>query len=72
MFLTTGAPWVAHKDHIKHSLLNPTEVKPRAKDRPHYNDDKDIMDDAEIEQTVEENKDDILSIQAEILRELGR
>lgn len=72
MFLTTGAPWVAHKDHIKHSLLNPTEVKPRSKDRPHYNDDKDIMDDAEIEATVEHHKDDILSIQAEILKELGR
>jgi hypothetical protein len=32
----------------------------------------DVAEDTEIEQTVEEQRDDIRDLQAEILRELGR
>jgi hypothetical protein len=71
MFLTTGAPWVAHQNKILSSLTNPN-VKPLKDDEPRYMDALDIADDAEIEQVVEEQRDDIRGIQAEILRELGR
>jgi hypothetical protein len=71
MFLTTGAPWVAHQKQIVNSLTNP-KAKPRRDDEPRYMDALDIAEDTEIEQTVAEQRDDIRDLQAEILRELGR
>lgn len=71
MFLTTGAPWVAHQKQIKNSLTNPN-AKPRRNDEPRYMDALDTVEDTEIEETVAEQRDDIRDLQAEILRELGR
>jgi len=71
MFLTTGAPWVAHQKQIQNSLINPN-AKARKDDEPRYMDALDIAEDTEIEQTVHEQQDDIRDFQAEILRELGR
>lgn len=71
MFLTTGAPWVAHQKQIVNSLINPN-AKPRRDDEPRYMDSLDKEEDTEIEQTVQEHRDDIRDLQAEILRELGR
>ena len=71
MFLTTGAPWVAHKKQIVNSLTNPN-AKPRRDDEPRYMDALDVAEDTEIEQTVEEQRDDIRDLQEQILRELGR
>ena len=71
MFLTTGAPWVAHQKQIVNSLTNPN-AKTRKDDKPRYMDALDIAEDTEIEQTVTEQRDNIRDLQAEILRELGR
>lgn len=63
MFLTTGAPWSAHKNQIKQSLTNP-DFKASKADIPKYNDNLDTEDEL-IEQ-------DDTNWQDEILKELGR
>lgn len=63
MFLTTGAPWAAHKFDIKKSLTDP-EFKPSKIENPRYNDDMDIEDE---ELTLPSD-----DWQQEILKDLGR
>jgi len=63
MFLTTGAPWAAHKFDIKKSLTDP-EFKPSKIENPRYNDDMDVEDE---ELTLPSD-----DWQQEILKDLGR
>lgn len=65
MFLTTAAPWAAHKTKIKISLIDPN-FKPSKADVRHYADDLDIAEDAELETM------DTESWRTDILKELGR
>ena len=71
-FLTTGAPWVAHQKYLEKSLFDPEHAKKHKDDVSKPTDSMDPIEDAETEQTVNEQKSDIRSIQDEILRELGR
>lgn len=66
MFLTTGAPWAAHKFDIKKSLTNP-DFKTSKNDVSKYNDNMDLEDDL-LENIHEEDN----NWQEEILKELGR
>ena len=72
MFLTTGAPWVAHQQRIKGSLLNPDSTRLNKNDVPKHTDSLDPIDDAEMEQIVTEHQSDFHDIKDEILRDLGR
>jgi hypothetical protein len=65
MFLTTGAPWAAHKDRIKKSLTDP-DFKPSKNDNLRFADSLDADMDTELEALTDE------SWQNEILKELGR
>jgi len=65
MFLTTGAPWAAHKDRIKKSLTDP-DFKPSKNDNLRFADSIDADMDIELEALTDE------SWQNEILKELGR
>lgn len=65
MFLTTGAPWAAHKDRIKTSLTDPN-YKPSKHDELRFTDSLDADMDTELEALTD------ASWQNEILKELGR
>lgn len=67
MFLTTGAPWTAHKKMIKPTLLNPEEHKPHKQDVKKY---MDALPDKGEEDELEGINHD--NWQQEILKELGR
>jgi hypothetical protein len=64
MFLTTGAPWAAHKNHIKSSLVNP-DFKPSPREETKYMDYLDKDEDNMLEVVNNDWK-------TEVLDELGR
>jgi hypothetical protein len=72
MFLTTGAPWVAHQKYVETSLTDPEHAKKQKDGGPKPTDSMDPVEDAEIEETVNQHQSDIRNLQDEILRELGR
>jgi hypothetical protein len=65
MFLTTGAPWAAHKDRIKTSLTDP-DFKPSKNDELRFTDSLDTDMDKELNEFTDE------SWKNEIMKELGR
>ena len=69
MFLTKGAPWVAHHRQIKASLTKP-EYSPNRNDVPKYMDHIDLGNEVDSSETpeLEGNTD----WQKDILKELGR
>lgn len=67
MFLTTGAPWTAHRRMIKSTLMEPEAHNNHRQDVPKYMDILD--DDGETSELATENNEDW---KKEILKELGR
>ena len=67
MFLTTAAPWAAHKNHIKSSLTNP-DFKSSRQEKIKYMDHLDTHEDG----IIESMSDTVDDWKHEVLKELGR
>lgn len=67
LFLTSGAPTVANRGYVHKSLINPDSIPER------WNVDPRPADAVDIGETESDNtNDEFLSMQEEILKELGR